>query len=659
MKSLILRGYRPALVVVGLLMAAVAQAAVPSALTADGVLTSQGGGPVADGNYTVTFSIYKDAAGGAPVWSEGPLQVAVKNGAFSQVLGAVKPVDAGVAAAGGWITLAVGNDPELARKPWRSVPFALRAQVAEGLECSGCVSGAMLDPQVLAPFAKSADLSGYAKSVDLGAYAKAASLADVAKTGNYADLQGAPTLAKLGTSCGSGLVVKGLKADGSLECVAGLVGGKCGVGEVVREVKVDGGVVCGQATVVGGKCLSGQVVTEVKADGSVVCGQVAIVGGACAAGEYVAGVGANGTPTCIKPAGNGCSLTSPAPGVALLACGANKVILARPFHSIVSSSDRPSAAMVDSNGLANIGDYWVKGPNGELMVSAAASSVYGFGIAADGSVVPLKNTVAFDPCGLLTVPGGTYDKVKISPYDFACAWSTITGNASCWGKYLPLGATWPSSRCAASTVPIQSPPGPVAALSVTGQRACAVLANGTLACWGAAFPASAKPPAGQFKSVAMLTAGGCAIKSDGSTACWGFVNESGTVPVPALPAGKYALLVDGIDDFVCGLREDKAIACSGSHSNSPFAPVVAPVGQFDLIAAKWGTVCGISQSGSTSCVLSNTQLISFDSPQGVVAAGIGNSGVRYLLGDGILVEHSTTANTWSSINYLDVGGSVF
>ena len=249
MKSLILRGYRPALVVLGLLLAAVAQAAVPSALTADGVLTSQGGGPVADGNYAVTFVIYKDAAGGAPVWSEGPLQVAVKNGAFSQVLGAVKPVDALVAAAGGWITLAVGNDPELARKPWRSVPFALRAQVAEGLECSGCIKAGMLDPQTVPA---------------------------VAKSGAYSDLSGLPTLAKLGTTCGSGLVVKGLMADGSLDCVAGLVGGKCAAGQVVTEVKADGSVVCGTVGITGGACQAGQVVTAIAPDGKPTCADPAI-----------------------------------------------------------------------------------------------------------------------------------------------------------------------------------------------------------------------------------------------------------------------------------------------------------------------------------------------------------------------------------------------
>ncbi len=123
-----------------LLLAGSAEAAtVPTSLLADGVLTAQGGGPVADGNYAVVFRIYKDAQGGTPVWEEGPLQVAVKNGVFSQALGVSKPLDAGVAAQGSWITLAVGGDPEMGRKAWRSVPFALRAGVAEGLECTGCV----------------------------------------------------------------------------------------------------------------------------------------------------------------------------------------------------------------------------------------------------------------------------------------------------------------------------------------------------------------------------------------------------------------------------------------------------------------------------------------------------------------------------------------
>lgn len=74
----------------------------------------------------------------------------------------------------------------------------------------------------LAPYAKTADLSVYAKTADLSVYAKTASLKTVATTGAYADLTGKPVMAALGVSCGTGLVVKGIKADGTHECVVAM-----------------------------------------------------------------------------------------------------------------------------------------------------------------------------------------------------------------------------------------------------------------------------------------------------------------------------------------------------------------------------------------------------------------------------------------------------
>ena len=234
-----------------------AQAAVPNTTLVEGLLTSTGGGAAADGDYQLTFAIYPAASGGTATWTEGPLSVTVKGGVFSQTLGASKPLTpqtlAGLGSA--WLGVQVASDPELPRKSLHSVAFALRAGA---LDCSGCLTAEQLDPGVLAPYAKTAnlakvavsgqfadlqggpDLAPYAKtaslakvalsgqfadlagSPDLGVYAKTASLADVAKTGNFADLKGIPVAAKLGASCGTGLVIKGLKADGSYECVAGV-----------------------------------------------------------------------------------------------------------------------------------------------------------------------------------------------------------------------------------------------------------------------------------------------------------------------------------------------------------------------------------------------------------------------------------------------------
>jgi subtilisin-like proprotein convertase family protein len=65
-----------------------------------------------------------------------------------------------------------------------------------------------------------ADLTG---APDLTAYAKGSALAKVAFTGNYTDLAGEPTVTvAFGSQCGTGLVVKGIKADGSLLCIAAI-----------------------------------------------------------------------------------------------------------------------------------------------------------------------------------------------------------------------------------------------------------------------------------------------------------------------------------------------------------------------------------------------------------------------------------------------------
>jgi hypothetical protein len=231
----------------------------------EGVLLSSGGGPAADGNYTVAINIYGTETGGTAVWSETGVTIAAKGGQFSYQLGTKTPLTAtALNLSKAWIGLQIGTDPELPRKQLGSSAYALRAALAESLECTGCLKATHLEAAVLqpyakssdlAPYAKTADLSGYAKTSDLGAYAKtsdlssyaktsdladyvkAASLAKVAGTGSYADLLNKPTLAtvaasgsyadltnkpvmaKLGDACGTNLVMKGIKADGTYECV--------------------------------------------------------------------------------------------------------------------------------------------------------------------------------------------------------------------------------------------------------------------------------------------------------------------------------------------------------------------------------------------------------------------------------------------------------
>jgi cysteine-rich repeat protein len=230
-----------------------AEAAVPPFVQVEGVLTGAGGTPAADGDYDMVFRLYDASAAGQALWSEVGTKVAVQAGGFQHVLGTKTGIEPKIFASASevWLGVQVATEPELPRKRLGSVPLALRAAIAEGLDCSGCVTLAQLDAQVLSPYAKTADLSKVATSgqfadlkgaPDLSVYAKIALLATVASTGAYADLEGLPdlsvyaktaALAKVATTgkyvdvtggplvgkaCGTGLVMKGIQADGSYDC---------------------------------------------------------------------------------------------------------------------------------------------------------------------------------------------------------------------------------------------------------------------------------------------------------------------------------------------------------------------------------------------------------------------------------------------------------
>ena len=212
------------------LAAGAAQASVPNASVLEGTLNTTGGGPAADGNYAITFSIFKDANDPNPLWLEGPVQVPVKNGQFSYVLGGTTPLKPSVLGAGAFLSFKIGSDPELARKPVNASLFSLRAGIAEGVDCSACIPASALEANVMAAFAKKSDLSGVALSgnysdlaglPNLSGFAKTADLNKVATTGSWLDLKDKPVAAVVGKSCGTGLVVAGIKADGSLDCTQG------------------------------------------------------------------------------------------------------------------------------------------------------------------------------------------------------------------------------------------------------------------------------------------------------------------------------------------------------------------------------------------------------------------------------------------------------
>lgn len=127
--------------------------AVPVTLPVQGLLRSQGGGPVSDGGYAMKFSLYDAADAQQPLWTWTDVGVNVEGGLFERVLGAAidaPPLDSSLFVDHDalWLGVKISVDPELPRTELHRVPWAIRAHIADSaqsLACTGCVSAVMLD----------------------------------------------------------------------------------------------------------------------------------------------------------------------------------------------------------------------------------------------------------------------------------------------------------------------------------------------------------------------------------------------------------------------------------------------------------------------------------------------------------------------------------
>ncbi len=241
-----------------LLLAPSWASAAPSTLAVEGVLTAANGTPAADGKYDLTFAVYASASAKTAVWSEGPVEVAVFAGRFSTALGSKSPLDAKALGALATPTLGVrvGKDPELPRRPLRATAYALHAQQADALACTGCLQGTQLASGSVAAskvafnyaasttkggaasdlactgcvsskelkFDGDIDLSGNSLKAKNGTFTGDLVAATVTATSFVGDGSKLTGLALPSGSCKSGLVVIGIAQDGSLQCGAALTG---------------------------------------------------------------------------------------------------------------------------------------------------------------------------------------------------------------------------------------------------------------------------------------------------------------------------------------------------------------------------------------------------------------------------------------------------
>jgi hypothetical protein len=100
-------------------------AAAPSLLNFQGRLTRPDGTPVADGTYSVRFSLWDAASGGTEKWNQTLSALAVKNGTFAALL---NTHTAGLFNTNLWLEIKIGSDPALTpRQQIVSVAFAMKA----------------------------------------------------------------------------------------------------------------------------------------------------------------------------------------------------------------------------------------------------------------------------------------------------------------------------------------------------------------------------------------------------------------------------------------------------------------------------------------------------------------------------------------------------
>ena len=104
-------------------------AAVPKQARVEAVLTATGGGPVADGAYDIRFDLLASQQATKPVWSEGPVKLAVKGGRLSYALGASQPLDPAKLASltAAWLRITVVGSPSLPAVQLAATPYALVA----------------------------------------------------------------------------------------------------------------------------------------------------------------------------------------------------------------------------------------------------------------------------------------------------------------------------------------------------------------------------------------------------------------------------------------------------------------------------------------------------------------------------------------------------
>jgi alpha-tubulin suppressor-like RCC1 family protein len=300
-----------------------------------------------------------------------------------------------------------------------------------------------------------------------------------------------------------------------------------------------------------------------------------------------------------------------------------------------------SVAVAGNHSCAVLSDgaaaCWGQNPSGELGNGTTNSS--STPVTVTGGALIAKKVISI-------TAGGSFFYQNIYR-GHTCA-VLSEGTAACWGwnEFGQLG----SGSTSNSTIPVAVTGGAltdkiVTSIAASSSHTCAVLSDGSVACWGSnrsgqlgngtttnsTIPVAVTGDALTGKTVTKLAvsdARTCAVLSDGSVACWGVVdilsNGNGDSVMSATPvaitggalAGKTVTSITNGGGHTCAVLSDGMAACWGSNwygtlgngtwlgygsNSSNYSNTPAPVASNGVIAGK--TVTSVTASQYHTCAV--------------------------------------------------------
>jgi hypothetical protein len=218
---------------------------------------------------------------------------------------------------------------------------------------------------------------------------------------------------------------------------------------------------------------------------------------------------------------------------------------------------------------------------------------------------------------------------------------------------------------------------PIESVAVGTGVSCALLAGGTVRCWGddsnfqlgdgnktLGFGSSAEPVAvtgiSTAKAIAVGGGYGCALLSDSTVQCWGQPNGATPVAIAGISTAQSVAVGNG---YACALLSDSTVECWGTNTygqlgnrstNDSVAPVhVADLASVQAISATRDLACALLSTGVVRCWGSIVPV-----RQGPTSVG-GISGATALATGtdpiGCALIHDGTVTCWNGTLHLDSG----